>query len=108
MPWLLRLANSYSGHKRPLARLPREGWLQFVWCASLPANFLRGSPPALFPCCCRELFPQLVRVLRELAAFVNCRPQDLALLPNATTGLNTVLSSFRGRLGPGDAVRGQL
>jgi hypothetical protein len=24
---------------------------------------------------CRELFPQLVRVIRELAAFVNCRPQ---------------------------------
>jgi hypothetical protein len=24
---------------------------------------------------CRELFPQLVCVIRELAAFVNCRPQ---------------------------------
>lgn len=35
----------------------------------------------------------------------NCTPrQDLALLPNATTGLNTVLASFRRRLGPGDAV----
>lgn len=35
---------------------------------------------------CRELFSQLVRVMRELAEFVHCRPQDLVLLPNATTG----------------------
>lgn len=26
-------------------------------------------------CWCRQLFPQLVRVIRELAGFVNCRPQ---------------------------------
>ena len=97
----------------------------------------------------RELFPQLVRVMRELAAFLRCRPQDLALLPNATTGaaarcsargasarrslgrghcpaagtavpttslapagpsapggpgLNTVIQSLRGRLGPGDSL----
>eukprot|EP00878_Enallax_costatus_P024355 GHUV01025989.1.p1 GENE.GHUV01025989.1~~GHUV01025989.1.p1 ORF type:complete len:171 (+),score=47.07 GHUV01025989.1:199-711(+) len=50
----------------------------------------------------RELFPQLVRVIRELAAFVNCRPQDLVLLPNATTGLNAVISSVQ--LSPGDVV----
>ncbi|WIA22809.1 hypothetical protein OEZ86_009760 [Tetradesmus obliquus] len=50
----------------------------------------------------RELFPQLVRVIRELAAFVNCRPQDLVLLPNATTGLNAVISSCK--LQPGDTV----
>lgn len=87
--------------------------------------------------------------MRELAAFAGCRPQDLALLPNATTGvrrqpacwkpslqctqisrsprllvcmrfrdrlnlahirlplatgLNTVVQSWRGRLGPGDAL----
>ncbi|PRW58839.1 L-cysteine desulfhydrase 1 isoform X2 [Chlorella sorokiniana] len=52
----------------------------------------------------RELFAQLVRVMRELAAFAGCRPQDLALLPNATTGLNTVVQSWRGRLGPDDAL----
>ncbi|KAK9829074.1 hypothetical protein WJX72_003762 [[Myrmecia] bisecta] len=42
----------------------------------------------------RELFPHIVRVLRELAAFVHCRPQDLVVLPNATTGLNTVIQSI--------------
>ncbi len=39
-----------------------------------------------FPALRRELFAQLVRVMRELAACAGCRPQDLALLPNATTG----------------------
>ncbi|GAB4816736.1 hypothetical protein N2152v2_003782 [Parachlorella kessleri] len=52
----------------------------------------------------RELFPQMLRVLRELAGWVHCRPEDLALVPNATTGLNTVISSFSSRLGPKDAI----
>lgn len=44
-------------------------------------------------------------VLNTFPLCANCTPwQDLALLPNATTGLNTVLASFRRRLGPGDAV----
>ncbi|KAF8066328.1 CPK24 [Scenedesmus sp. PABB004] len=50
----------------------------------------------------RELFPHLVRVIRELAALVNCPPEDLVLLPNATTGLNAVIASTR--LGAGDTV----
>lgn len=150
-----------------------------------------SEPKGLVPCVagvvlrpCRELFPQLVRVIRELAAFVNCRPQvrelfgprcltvlllvikllvpfaptqlhmlsvlqqrtcvvqpmtycvrsstlpthclqalnslpmlctrhlhcppqtqqDLVLLPNATTGLNAVISSMARTLTPADAV----
>jgi isopenicillin-N epimerase len=29
-----------------------------------------------------------------MAEFVHCEPQDLAFIPNATTGLNTVLSNI--------------
>lgn len=52
----------------------------------------------------RELFPQLVRVLAELSTLLDCSPADLALLPNATTGLNAALAKFRGHLTPADAV----
>ena len=53
-------------------------------CAHKPSCTLFAAPgPAA---AARELFAQLVRVMRRLAAFVNCRPQELALVPNATTG----------------------
>ncbi|KIY95450.1 hypothetical protein MNEG_12513 [Monoraphidium neglectum] len=51
-----------------------------------------------------ELFPQLVRVIRDVAAFCGAEPQDLVLLPNATTALNVVVTSVVGGLGPGDTV----
>lgn len=41
----------------------------------------------------RELFYQVVRVIREAAAWVHCAPRDLVLTPNATTGLNAVIRS---------------
>ncbi|MCC6750411.1 MAG: aminotransferase class V-fold PLP-dependent enzyme [Deltaproteobacteria bacterium] len=41
-------------------------------------------------------------VLQALGAFVGAEPEDLALLTNATTGVNTVLASLR--LGPGDEL----
>ncbi|KAL6763735.1 CG12264-like protein [Haematococcus lacustris] len=50
----------------------------------------------------RELFPQVVRVMRELATFINAQPQDLVLLPNATTGLNVAIQAAG--LQPGDAL----
>lgn len=50
----------------------------------------------------RELFPHVIRVLRELAEFVHCQPEDLVLLPNATTGLNTVIQNLS--LAPGDTI----
>ena len=41
--------------------------------------------------------PQLVRVARQLAAFLSCSPPDLALMPSCTSALNTVLASARVR-----------
>lgn len=38
----------------------------------------------------------------EVAAFVRCKPGDLAFVPNATTGVATILNSFA--LRPGDDV----
>ena len=42
----------------------------------------------------RELEPLLDDVRTELAAFVGASPDDLALLPNATAGVNAVLRSL--------------
>jgi len=50
----------------------------------------------------RQLFPHLVKITREFAEFVNCKPTDVVLVPNATTGLNAVLRSVP--LKAGEAV----
>jgi isopenicillin-N epimerase len=50
----------------------------------------------------RELESRLDAARRELAAFVGCDADDLAFVPNATAGVNTVLRSLR--LQPGDDV----
>eukprot|EP00200_Dunaliella_tertiolecta_P004798 CAMPEP_0202339480 /NCGR_PEP_ID=MMETSP1126-20121109/1324_1 /ASSEMBLY_ACC=CAM_ASM_000457 /TAXON_ID=3047 /ORGANISM="Dunaliella tertiolecta, Strain CCMP1320" /LENGTH=445 /DNA_ID=CAMNT_0048930037 /DNA_START=110 /DNA_END=1447 /DNA_ORIENTATION=- len=50
----------------------------------------------------RQLFPQMVRVMRELASFMHARPQGIVMVPNATTGLNVAIQSAR--LQPGDAL----
>lgn len=50
----------------------------------------------------RELMPQLVAVLRRVAAHVGADPRRLAPVPNATAGLNAVVRSFP--LAEGDAV----
>ncbi len=43
----------------------------------------------------RELEPLLDSARQEVAAFVGCAPGDLAFVPNATAGVNTVLRSLR-------------
>jgi len=52
----------------------------------------------------RELFPLLVHVMRGVADFAGADPRDLVLLPNATTGLNVVISSAFKGLGARDTV----
>src|SRR5262249_55061750 len=50
----------------------------------------------------RRLDGLLDEVRRDLGAFVGADPGDLALVPNATTGLNAAIRSLR--LEPGDEV----
>lgn len=46
-----------------------------------------------------ELEARLDDARQSLAAFVHARPQDLAFVPNATTGVNTILRSLEFREG---------
>jgi isopenicillin-N epimerase len=50
----------------------------------------------------RELPPLLDEARAALAAFMGAGPEDLAFVPNATTGVNTVLRSLR--FGGGDEI----
>jgi isopenicillin-N epimerase len=50
----------------------------------------------------RELEPLLDEARASLASFVGAEPDDIAFVPNATTGVNTVVRSLR--LGPGDEL----
>lgn len=50
----------------------------------------------------RELEPLLDEALAAVARFVGARPEDLAFVPNATTGVNAVLRSLT--LSPGDEL----
>ena len=52
----------------------------------------------------RELFPQLVESTRRVSGWLGACPTTLALLPNATTGLNAVISSVVAQLSEGDEV----
>ncbi len=52
---------------------------------------LEAEPVRFFS---RELPPMLDQVRVSLGAFVGCDPDDLALIPNATHGVNTVLRAL--------------
>ncbi len=43
----------------------------------------------------RDLEPRLDKAREELARFVNAEPEDLVFVPNATTGVNTILRSLQ-------------
>ena len=60
---------------------------------------LEREPVDLFE---RRLRAELEHVRVAIGAYVGASPRDLALVLNATTGLNAVLRSFR--LGPGDEL----
>jgi isopenicillin-N epimerase len=50
-----------------------------------------------------QLFePALDRARTEVGAFVGARPQDVAFVPNTTSGVNAILASLE--LGPGDVI----
>lgn len=53
----------------------------------------------------RELFPHLVHVVRDLAEVLDCRPENLLPMPNATLALNTVLRSWQRHFKPGPEHR---
>ena len=42
----------------------------------------------------RDAVPLLSHVLREMADFVKCEPQDIFLTENCTAGINTVIQSL--------------
>lgn len=50
----------------------------------------------------RELFPHVVRVIKEVAPILGADAKDMVFLPNATTGLNVVAKSIS--LTPGDTI----
>ena len=56
--------------------------------------------PIVFLWRCHEGLLEEARL--RLGKFLRCRPRDIAFVPNATTGVNTVLASFP--LQPGDEI----
>ena len=60
--------------------------LQSQWLSHLNSQPLRFID--------RELLPLLVLTLRRLARFLHCPPSTLALLPNVTTALTSVITSM--------------
>jgi isopenicillin-N epimerase len=64
-----------------------------VYCERQPLRFLD-----------RELLPLLAFTTRRLADFIDATPSDLALVPNVTTGINSVIRSVCKTFSPQDSV----
>src|SRR4051794_27014335 len=92
--WTLDPAITYLNHGS-FGACPRE---VLAVQAALRAR-LESSPARFF---LRELEPLLDQAGAALAAFVGADAEDLAFVPNATTGVNAVLRSLV--LGPGDEL----
>ena len=73
--------------------------VQRAWLLQLEAQPLRFID--------RQLLPLLVHTTRRLAAFLHCPPTALALLPNATTALTSVIHGMALRPTPWGLHRGQ-
>ncbi len=92
--WLLESGTTFLNHGSfgacPIALLERQGEISAEMEAQ-PVRFLA-----------RQFFDRLDEARVELGEFLGCSAEDLAFVPNATTGVNTVLQSFP--LYPGDEI----
>ena len=62
-------------------------------------DLMENEPVRFF----EDLMPNILQATRKhLAAFLSCDPDDLALVENATSGVNTVLRSLQ--FAPGDEI----
>ena len=75
-----------------------SGFAKF-WALEPGLDFLNHGS---FGACPRPVLEAQTEVRAALGAFVGADPDDLALVPNATTGVNTVLRSLE--LQPGDEI----
>lgn len=82
--------GAFGATMRPLSF---ESFLWREYCDSQPLRYYD-----------RELFPLMVRSLRELARLLQTSPTNLFPLPNVTAGLNAICNTFAGILAPGDEV----
>jgi isopenicillin-N epimerase len=92
--WLLEPGITYLDHGAHGACTRRVFETYQTW-----QRELEGNPTRLFS---RRLDGLLSDVRGALGAFVGADPADLALVPNATTGLNAAIRALR--LGPDDEV----
>ncbi len=93
-PWLLEPGISFLSHGTFGACPTPVLEAQRVWRERLEAEPVRFLD--------RELEAHLDEVRRELARFLNGDPEGIAFVPNATTGVSTVLASLRFQ--PGDEL----
>jgi len=95
-PWLLETGLDFLNHGS-FGACPREVLeAQAAWRERMerdPVRFLAA-----------DLEPALDDSRARLGAFLGARPEDLAFVPNATAGVNTVLRSLAEVLRPGDEI----
>lgn len=92
--WLLEPGRSFINHGSygacPRVVIERQHELK-IQLENSPSNFMN------------RLYPRLLKGVREqLAEFLHCAPAELALVSNATSGVNAVLRSLSWR--PGDEI----